>query len=69
VKRARPAFPSEGYPVKKTPATKQVRWKTETSSMPTEILNRALIWGLQQDPPIRGKTEVVIALIERGLKA
>ena len=66
-KRVRPAFPSEGAPQRKPAATKQVRWKTETSSMPSALLNRALVWGLQQTPPIKGKTEVVVALLEKAL--
>ena len=48
--------------------TRQVRWDGATSKMPADLLDRAMVWGLKQKPPLRKKTEVLVALIELGLK-
>ena len=44
--------------------TKQVR----TSELPTDLLDKAMIWGLKREPPLRTKTEVLTELLKRGLK-
>ena len=46
--------------------TRQVRW---TSEFPADLLDKALIWGLKQAPPLRTKSAVLAALVRKGLKA